>query len=212
MLVDPFLGMFQCYFVRFLLLIFPVRDGKTCFSIKKMILTNKLCVEHPFTGQNTQHMKDLGLIPTQTWMHISSISFSFYMHNFINSWEQRGSAAEGCFFSSPSYHNWLVVRQLQIRPKITKSTIKLLQVNIEKPKNNLIQSNVKLKYIKDTKRNKRLSKKEKRKKDSVKKKKIECYQDKLLSKENVIDRILMTIVQRKVILLTRPKFTEFFLL
>ena len=55
-----------------------------------------------------------------------------------------------------------------------------------------------------------MSKKEKRKKDSVKKKKIECYQDKLLSKENVIDRILMTIVQRKVILLTRPKFIDLF--
>ena len=56
-----------------------------------------------------------------------------------------------------------------------------------------------------------MSKKEKRKKDWVKKReKIECYQDKLLSKENVIDRILMTIVQRKVILLTRPKFIDLF--
>ena len=30
-------------------------DGKSCFSVKKIILTSKQCAEHPFAGQNTQH-------------------------------------------------------------------------------------------------------------------------------------------------------------
>ena len=32
------------------------KDGKTCSSNKKMILISKWCAEHPFAGQNTQHL------------------------------------------------------------------------------------------------------------------------------------------------------------
>ena len=32
-------------------------DGKSCFSIRKSILTNKQGAEHPFAGHNTQHLR-----------------------------------------------------------------------------------------------------------------------------------------------------------
>ena len=31
-------------------------DGKSCFSVKKLISTSERCVEHPFAGQNTQQI------------------------------------------------------------------------------------------------------------------------------------------------------------
>ena len=33
-----------------------VSDGKSCFSVRKSILTNKRHAEHPFAGQNTQQI------------------------------------------------------------------------------------------------------------------------------------------------------------
>ena len=30
--------------------------AKSCFSVKKLILTSEWCAEHPFAGGNTQHM------------------------------------------------------------------------------------------------------------------------------------------------------------
>ena len=38
------------------MLICSVSDGKSCFSVRKSILTSKRRAEHPFAGQNTQHM------------------------------------------------------------------------------------------------------------------------------------------------------------
>ena len=31
-------------------------DGKSCFSVKNIILTSEQHAEHMFTGQNTQHI------------------------------------------------------------------------------------------------------------------------------------------------------------
>ena len=40
----------QCFF-----LFLTEKDGKTCFSTEKFILTSKRCANHPFAGRNTQH-------------------------------------------------------------------------------------------------------------------------------------------------------------
>ena len=33
-----------------------VSDGKSCFSVKKLISTSEQRAEHPFAGRNTQHI------------------------------------------------------------------------------------------------------------------------------------------------------------
>ena len=38
-------------------------DGKSCCSIKKLISTSERHAEHPFAGQNTQHMSRLICMP-----------------------------------------------------------------------------------------------------------------------------------------------------
>ena len=39
-------------------------DGKSCFSLKKMISTSEWRAEHPLAGQNTQQLIKLWTTPT----------------------------------------------------------------------------------------------------------------------------------------------------
>ena len=54
-LVDPLFK--TCFFVIFCIFKFyDGIDGKSCFSIKKIMLTSERCAEHPISGLNTQHL------------------------------------------------------------------------------------------------------------------------------------------------------------
>ena len=48
--------MLKQLFALFFSLISSVSDRKSCFSVKKSISTSEQCAEHPYAGQNTQHM------------------------------------------------------------------------------------------------------------------------------------------------------------
>ena len=50
----PLLCMILCGFPLIFCLFCSVSDGKSCFSIRKSILTSKRRAEHPFAGRNTQ--------------------------------------------------------------------------------------------------------------------------------------------------------------
>ena len=52
----PLLCMILCGIPLIFCLFCSASDGKSCFSIRKSILTREWCAEHPFAGQNTQQI------------------------------------------------------------------------------------------------------------------------------------------------------------
>ena len=69
----------------FMCLFSSASDGKSCFNIKKLISTSKQCAQHPFAGQNKQHLSIFPQLRPIGYCWVPQIGFK------IRRWKARGA-------------------------------------------------------------------------------------------------------------------------